>query len=202
MKVTLQSDFPITGDACKAATGKTFIEWHAAMAAQGIAGRRDTIQWLYNEMGRGSFIWWATTVWVEYESVNGIVKKDGLAEGYTICVTKTIAASIDEIYSAWTQAGELPWLGSKGAQEGADYTDDGGNQGKWLRLRPGKDLRLSWKTAGVDTPTTVDIVITDPGKGKSLLTLTHSRIQTRDEADGMRNAWTAAFELLKKQLEA
>ncbi len=95
MIVTLKADFEVNDSACREATGKSLSEWLAALEARGTdGGRRDCIQWLYNEMGRGKDIWWPTTVWVEYERSQGIVNKtDGLAEGYNICVTKVVKAS-------------------------------------------------------------------------------------------------------------
>lgn len=79
--------------------------------------------------------------------------------------------------------------------------DDGGNAGTWARLRPGKDVRIAWTTAGVATPTQVDAAFADKGKGKTGITLTHNRIQTREEADGLREAWGAAFVRLKAAMD-
>lgn len=202
MKVTLKADFEVNDSACREATGKSLSEWLAALEAHGTdSGRRDVIQWLYNEMGRGKDTWWATTVWVEYERSKGIVnKKDGLAEGYNICVTKAVKASAQAVYDAFTQAGKNGWLGCTAAEEGAAYADDGANSGTWVRLRPGKDVRLTWKTNGVDTPTAVDATFTEKD-GKTAIAVMHNRIQTRDEADGLRNAWSDALNRLKAQLE-
>lgn len=205
MKVNLTSDFVVDDATCKANTGKTLAEWFAVLDARGTAaGRRDVIQWLYDQTGRGKDVWWPTTIWVEYERAKGVVnKKDGLGEGYNICVTKTVAGSVDDVYRAFTDAGSAGWLGMAGsASEGGEYADDGGNRGTWTRLRPGKDVRLSWTTAGVPTVTQVDAAFADKGKGKTGITLTHNRIQTREEADGLREAWGAAFDRLKAALEA
>ncbi|MFM9872484.1 MAG: SRPBCC domain-containing protein [Fimbriimonadaceae bacterium] len=193
MKVELKPDFEISDAACKAAMGKTLGEWFAWIDQECAGmGRRDTIQAVYNATGRGADLWWPTTIWVEYEASKGIVKKDGLAEGYTICSTKTIAAPVDAIYA----------LMAGSAKEGDAYSDPDGNSGEWLRLRPGKDVRLNWKTAGVETGTMVDCTFVDKGKGKTLATLTHSKIQSRAEADGLRNAWGGFFTDLKAGLES
>lgn len=203
MIVELKSEFPVTDASCAEATGRTFGEWAEALDAEGYAGkRREAIRWLYDLTGRGADVWWATTIWVEYERRRGVVnKKDGLAEGYNICVTKSVAASPEAVFAAFTREAELGWLGASGASEDGIYADDGGNEGVWLRLRPGKDVRLSWRTAGVETQTQVDAAFADSGKGKTGVTLNHARIQTREEADGLRRAWGQAFERLKAQLE-
>lgn len=165
-------------------------------------GRRETISWLYDQMGRGKDTWWATTVWVEYERSKGIVnKKDGLGEGYNICVTKTISATPDQVYAAWVSDAASSWLGCGGATEGGNYADESGNTGTWTRLRPGKDVRLLWQSAGISNSTNVDAAFVDKGGGKTGITLNHARIQDRPEADGLRLAWGEAFDKLKKQLE-
>lgn len=193
MKVTLSSDLPVTPEACQQATGKTFSEWFADLESQCAGkGRRDSIQWLYDQTGRGKDVWWPTTIWVEYERSKGVVnKKDGLGEGYNICVTKTIKAGAQAVYDA--MAG--------GAMEGQPYADESGNTGTWVRLRSGKDIRLTWMTNGVKTQTTVDAAFTEKD-GKTGITLLHNRIQTREEADGLRAAWGEALSQLKAMLES
>lgn len=80
--------------------------------------------------------------------------------------------------------------------------DDSGNAATWLRLRPSKDVRLNWKTCGVQHPTRVDIAIVADLKGRAGITVTHQRIQTREEADGLRVAWGQALSRLKAAMEA
>ncbi|QYK52203.1 MAG: SRPBCC domain-containing protein [Fimbriimonadaceae bacterium] len=192
MKIELRTDNEVSDASCKASTGKTLTEWFAWIdQEQSGKGRRDAIQALYDATGRGKDVWWPTVIWVEYEKSKGIVKKDGLAEGFNICSTKTIAASVDDCYNAF--------VGS--AKEGDAYSDSGGNQGTWTRLRPGKDARIAWQTAGVETPTQVDVAFADKGKGKTGVTLMHQRIQTPEESDGVRRAWAEYFDSMKTKLE-
>src|SRR5437763_11552116 len=108
MQVTFKPDSPITDAACQNATGKTFKAWFKELDGRGGEKRREAIQWMYGEMGKGKDVWWPTTVWVEYERAKGVVdKKDGRIEGYNICVTKTISASVPEVYAAWTSEAAL-----------------------------------------------------------------------------------------------
>lgn len=97
MVVKNQSDHPVNSAACQEATGKSFEEWFAHLdSVDGIKlGRREGMLTMWKP---GTDNWWATTVYVEYEAHKGIKKKDGLAEGYTICVTKTINAPVDKVY--------------------------------------------------------------------------------------------------------
>jgi uncharacterized protein YndB with AHSA1/START domain len=203
MKVELRPDSPLTDDSCKEATGKTLSEWIAAIEARPeLKGkRRDTVnEWLYPEMGKS--IWWATTTYVEFERRNGIVQKDGKIEGYNICVTKSIVATVPEVFAAWTQ-GTPSWIGdSASLADDKSFEDANGNKATALRIRENKDLRYRWQTAGSPDETQVEVTIADKGGGKTLITLMHNRIQTREESDGLRRAWGDAFNALKMQLES
>lgn len=209
MLVEYKSDFPVTEAACKKATGKGLKEWFAALDAKPELNqkRRDAVSWMAESIGATSTdIWWATTIWVEYERAHKVVnKKDGRAEGYNICSTKTIAAPVADVFAAWTDAGALAeWFGAGvnlDLTDGGKWNDGDGNSGEYLRIRDNKDLRFTFNHADAEAPTLVDVTIADKGKGKSGLTLMHQRIQNRPEADGLRNAWSQAFERLKQYLE-
>jgi len=85
--------------------------------------------------------------------------------------------------------------------EGGKFSDQAGNSGEFLRVRDGKDLRFTWTHPGAVAATKVEVAIADKGKGKTGITLQHARLQSRDEADGLRAAWTAALDRLKSLLE-
>ncbi|MDX2033617.1 MAG: SRPBCC domain-containing protein, partial [Blastocatellia bacterium] len=64
-----------------------------------------------------------------------------------------------------------------------------------------KDLRLSFENPAFSAPMQVDALFQDKGKGKTGLTVNHTRIQTRAEADGLRAAWAEALDRLKALCE-
>jgi uncharacterized protein YndB with AHSA1/START domain len=148
--------------------------------------------------------WWPTTIYVEYEAHHGVTKKDGLAEGYSICATKTIKAPVARVYETWTDpAGFAEMFGDQGTQvveEGGALSCRGGCKGTFLRVRPNKDLRLTWEHTGCMAPMRLHVQFQDI-KGKCLMNAMTSRIQTRPEADGLRNAWAAALTRLKSVCE-
>ncbi len=199
MKVTNTPDFEVSEASCKAATGKSLTEWFAELdKVDGLKlGRRDSCQHINSQFAH---IWWPPTIYVEYEKHKGIVKKDGLQEGYSICVTKTISAPVEKTYSVWTDPAKFAEMfGDNGKQkvdEGGTLSCDGGCKGTFLRVRPNKDLRFTWEHPGCTAPMTVDVMFQD-AKGKTLMNVMTSRIQTRGEADGLRNAWTDALNRLK-----
>lgn len=205
MNVEFQSDQPLTDAACQKATGKTIAQWLAAIANH--CGeqrkRRDTIQWIYEQNNKD--LWWSTTLWVEFERAQGMLQKDGLIEGYNICVTKTIQAPLPEVYRAFSEANVLShWFGKKvqaKVEVGGDWIDDSQNHGEYLRVRPDKDLRFTWRGLKSPSTTQVDVAFASKGDNKTGITLTHNRIQNRDEADGLRSAWGLAFDRLKTFVE-
>jgi uncharacterized protein YndB with AHSA1/START domain len=206
MQVTNKPDFPVNDDVCKAATGKTFGEWFAFLdSIDGLKlGRRESANRIYSTIG-GTDAWWPTTIYVQYEGRHGVVKKDGLSEGYTICCTKTIGAPVEKTYAAWTDPkGFASFFCDTGKQElveGGAIACSCGCKGSFSRIRENKDLRFTWEHPGATAPMMVDVQFQD-NKGKTLMNVMTSRIQTREEADGLRDAWAGALNKLKALAEA
>jgi uncharacterized protein YndB with AHSA1/START domain len=204
MKVTSMPDHPVDDASCKAATGKSFAEWFAFLdSVDGIKiGRRASMMEMWKP---GTDNWWPTTIYVEYEKHHGVVKKDGLAEGYSICATKTISAPIPKVYQVWTDPnGFKEMFGDNGRQdpkEGGAISCDAGCKGTFTRVRPDKDLRFTWEHPGCTAPMLVDVMFQD-NKGKTLMNVMTARIQTRAESDGLRDAWGEALSRLKALAEA
>ena len=204
MKYKFESDHPVTDAAAKSATGKTLAQWFAEL---------DKLDGL--KLGRGGAgkhllaqkvdPWWITTISVEYEKHHDARKKDGLYEGYFVCSTKTIAAPVAQVYAAWANNESLSqWLGAATKAEvkdGGKYENKDGDQGVFLRVRKDKDLRLSFENPAFSAPTQVDVQFQNRGKGKTGVTLNHTRIQTRAEADGLLAAWAGALDRLKTLCE-
>ncbi len=200
MKIDLTPDCPVTEEACQAATGRTIASWIEALEGQGDSckSRRDAINWLVPQMKKD--FWWATTVWVEMERRKSIVKKDGRGEGYNICSTKTVNAPVSKVFAAFAGPGDLAWFGGK-VEADHSLKSSEGHSGQATRCRQDKDLRYVWQTAGMPDPTEVDVMFAEKA-GKTGITLNHNRIQTREEADGLRRAWGEALSRLKSELEA
>lgn len=203
MKVVNEPDFPITDAACKEATGKTLAEWFAELDGMGglTIGRRECGLHFQNAKVPA---WWTSTLPIEYERHHDVKKKDGMFEGYTICVTKNIAAPVDKVYSIWTNPASFADLYGDNVKadfgEGGSFSCDAGTKAVMTRVRPDKDLRFTWEHPGCTAPMTVDVQFQD-NKGKTLMNVMTSRIQTRGEADGLRNAWGEFLNRLKAKAE-
>ena len=204
MKTTFKSDHPVTNEGAKGATGKTLDQWFAELdKADGLKlGRREINNRLYAQKLDP---WWCATIAVEYEKHHDLRKKDGLFEGYFICSTKTIAAPPADVFKAWSSGTELSkWFGGStkaDVKDGGTFQNKDGDKGTFLRVRENKDLRMTFETGGTSAPSQVDVQFQDKGKGKTGLLVNHSRIQTREEADGLRAAWAQALDQLKARCE-
>lgn len=205
MKLKIETQNPMTDEAIKAATGKTWSEWFDYLDGKDgkNMGRRNMGNHLYAELKLDA--WWAPTVTNEYEVSRGIVEKDGRPKGYGICCTKTISAPVEACYAAWVEAGTLEkWFGTGckvSAEEGGEFSSADGDKATFKRVRPNKDLRFTYERDGITPDTIVDVSFTDNGKGKTGLLVNHDRILKRAEADALREGWGEALTRLKSLLE-
>jgi uncharacterized protein YndB with AHSA1/START domain len=205
MKINVETTQPMTEASVKAATGKSWEEWFAyldAWDAKG-KGRRELGVHLFHELKLGD--WWSPTIGVEYEAARDMVEKDGRRKGYMICVSKTINAPLSEVYAAWSSPDQLDrWFGEgikATFEDGGTFENADGNRGELKRVRKDKDIRIAWNDPKCGEGTIVDVTFTAKGDSKCTMMLAHDRIQTRAEADGLRNAWGAAFDRLKAVVE-
>jgi uncharacterized protein YndB with AHSA1/START domain len=204
MRVEARSEHPMTDIEARARTGKTWHEWYAFLdEALGTgAGRRTTTELLMK--GQQLDAWWAQTIAVEYEAARGLREKDGRLKGYSICVTKTIAAPAEAVFDAFGDEEALGvWLGNGATvsfvEQGKFATADG-NRGTFTKIARPKTLRFAWDDADPRLASTVEVKLAPSGK-KCGLVLNHERIQTRALADGLRSAWGGALDRLKRLLE-
>ena len=205
MKIIVKTTNPFTEESAKATTGRTLAEWYDYLDGWGAKekGRRATGDHLYHDQKLGE--WWGPTITVEYEAARGMREKDGRLRGYNICVTKTINAPVEKVYAAWASAGELDrWFGEGNkaqVSESGSFENADGNRGVYKRVRENKDLRILWEDPCCTAGSVADVSVAPKGE-KTYLLVNHDRIQTRAEADGLREAWGEALDRLKKLLEA
>jgi uncharacterized protein YndB with AHSA1/START domain len=204
MNVEVKSEHPMTDAGATAATGKPFEVWYSVLDASGgtAAGRRAITERLMKEHGLAP--WWAQTLAVEYERARGVHEKDGRPKGYAICVTKTVAAPPEKVFDAFGDPAVMrEWLGAGATaefKEGGAFSTSDGNRGRYTKVARPKTLRFSWEDGDPAGASTVELKLT-PNGAKCGLVLNHERIQSRAHADGLRAAWGASIERLKRLLE-
>lgn len=203
MKIDLRGDRPL--DAIKAETGRSLEEWFALLDAFGGPGKGR------REIGNHLLAtykidpWWIATLNIEYEARHGLREKDGQPKGYMICATKSIKAPAQACFDAFASAGALDgWLGSGHAvdfRDGGELRNADGNLASIRKITPGKAIKLVWQQADAAPGTPVEVKF-QPAGAKTTVMVTHDRLQTRADADGLRRAWGGALDRLKVQLES
>ncbi|HRY43999.1 MAG TPA: SRPBCC domain-containing protein [Thermoanaerobaculia bacterium] len=204
MKVTLRSERVVSDENAKKETGRGFAGWWTLLDAFGgpAKGRREIGNHLVNELKVDP--WWSATLQVEYERHKGLVEKDGKGKGYTICATKSLKAPPERCWELFATGKALDgWFGPENVfdlKPGGSLSNADGNAADVRGVTPGKTIRLVWKDASAPgTPVEVKL---QPAAGKTTVMVTHDRLQTREEADGLRAAWGEALDRLKKLVEA
>src|SRR5882757_5664979 len=95
-----------SGEAVRKATGLSWDEWGEVLDGWGARERShgEIVKWLMTERGVGS--WWAQTVTVEDERARGLrTPGSGRDRLYTVSVSKTVDASVEELFRAVTDPG-------------------------------------------------------------------------------------------------
>jgi uncharacterized protein YndB with AHSA1/START domain len=203
MKIELRSDQPVSDAAAQSATGKSLADWFAQIDDWGGAalGRKEIGQRL---LAAKFDPWWVATLNIEYEAARGLTEKDGRAKGYTICATKSLKATPDACYAAFASADSLDrWLGpghQLDFKDGGSLINADGNRAQIKKLSPGKTIKLIWQQADAAPDTPVEVKFAPAGT-KTTVMITHERLQTRADADGLRRAWGEALDQLKRVLE-
>lgn len=203
MKIELRSDKPL--DAIHSETGRSLDEWFALLDAFGGPGKGR------REIGNHLLAtyridpWWVATLNIEYEAHHGLREKDGKPKGYMVCATKSIKAPAQACFDAFASAQALDgWLGSGHVldfREGGQLRNGDGNLATLRRINPGKTIKLVWQQADAAAGTPVEVKF-EPVGAKTTVMVTHDRLQTRADADGLRRAWGGALDRLKGQLES
>jgi uncharacterized protein YndB with AHSA1/START domain len=198
---------PLSDAEIKERTGKTWDEWFKTLDKFGGVekGRREIGYTLHGKPGVDA--WLSATIVVEYEAARGVLEPDGRPKGYMICPTKTIAAPVDAAYRAWaTDSGWNSWFAKKSKIDlrvGGRYSTGDGDAGEFTKVRENKVIRFTWENPKHTPGTVVEATFKSKGDGndKCIVMVSHDRIQTRAEADDLRDAWTGVLNKLKAVLE-
>ncbi|MCK7594391.1 SRPBCC family protein [Pseudomarimonas salicorniae] len=204
MKITLKAEQAYDEASAQRETGKSLGEWFGVLDAAGgpAKGRRELGQLLL--VTHKLPPWWASTILGLYEAAHGQMERDGRLKGYSICSTKSVKATPAECYAMFETAEQLDrWLGPKhelSLEEGGLLRNGDGNRATFRKINPGKSIRMLWQQPGAGEDTPVEIKFA-PAGAKTTVMVTHERLQTREEADGLRAAWGSALERLKALVE-
>jgi uncharacterized protein YndB with AHSA1/START domain len=172
----------MSDEAVKAATGKDWKGWIAALDKAGAAKlpHRDIAKLMRDKFVLASG-WWCQMVTVGYEQAKGLRDVHQTASGYTAGVSKTMAAPASAVYAAWSDARKRKaWLPDP------------------LTVRtatPAKSLRITWHDG-----TRVDVYLTPKVAGKTQVAVQHERLPDAQAVAAMKAFWKDALGRLADKL--
>lgn len=177
---------PMSDEAIRRGSGRAWDAWFAILDTWGARRRshKEIARWLTDEHQVGG--WWAQAVTVGYEQARGLRRKhERPGQGFEISATKTIAAPVERLYRAVTDAKERRrWLAddrlserTKTAPKVARYDWDGG-------------------------PSRVVAHFDAKDDGRSRIAIVHERLPDPETAEAMKAFWRLQVAALKEMLEA
>jgi uncharacterized protein YndB with AHSA1/START domain len=129
--------------------------------------------------------WWSQMVTVGYEQARGLRKPRQKSDGYSASASRTVAASIDKLFDAWSEV-----------RQRARWLPDAPLEVR--RSTDGKSMGMTWTTGGSN----VEVRFSARGAAKSTVAVEHAKLPDSGAATRQKAYWGSALERLKALLEA
>lgn len=194
----------IGDEAVMDATGKPWAAWFDVLDAAGGADldHKERVAALA-EAGVESG-WWQQQLAVGYEQERGLREPGETADaGYQVGVQRTLPISRAALWALLTaEEGLGLWLGDVGPlaiEPGTTFETTDGTTGAIRTKRDGERLRLTWRPAGRDGETTLQLTLEDAASDeeKTVLRVHHEKLANGEEREEMREHWTRVLEGIK-----
>jgi uncharacterized protein YndB with AHSA1/START domain len=171
-------------EAVRARTGKTWVEWFRLLDAAG--AEQMTHREITARLGRarGVSAWWQQMIAVAYEQERGLRQRHERPDGFSVNVSRTVAAPVADLYRAWQERRlRARWLPDAGfvVRHAAE----------------GRSLRITW----VDGRTRLGVDFYARGERKSQVAVEHQRLADADEVSRMKSYWSKALDALRDLVE-
>jgi hypothetical protein len=173
-----------TGEAAVAeATGRGWGEWLDILDAAGCRGmsHREIVALLDRRYALSP--WWQQSVTVAYERARGLRAVHQKVDGFAIGASRTIAASPDRVYRAWTD----------------DFVRESWLPGQPLLIRSAtrrKSIRGVWRDG-----TRLDVSLWPRGPGRCLVQVQHEQLWSAHDVERFRAFWKARLDVLQALCE-
>lgn len=176
----------MTSDAAmRRRTGKGHDEWFALLDAWGATEHKhpEIARWLSETHGVPG--WWTQNITVNYERARGMRRTHEMGDGFSISVTRTVAADPAAALDAFTAtSGRQRWLPDAP-----------------MRQRPTRaksTARFDWD----EPPSRVVVTVVPKGTDKTLVAVAHEKLPDAAAAARFKIAWREWLGALKAVLEA
>jgi len=178
-------EFPTSEEAVCRATGRSFPEWIALIDEWGGTNHRhpEIARWLVTEHGMPS--WWSQSVTVTYERARGMRALHQMTDGFSVAVTRTVAAGADASLAAFTDpAIRHSWLGDVDVEQ--------------RRTTAAGVARFDWPAP----PSRLVVQVLPKDDGRSTVAIAHERLPDAAAAAREKASWRARLARLKAVVEA
>ncbi len=175
----------ISDEATRKATGRSWGQWlkildkagARKMDHQSIAAH---LEKHHPEVGD----WWCQMVTVGYEQARGMRQKHEKPGGFEISGSKTIAAPVTAVFTAWQDAKtRRRWLAAEAITI--------------RKATANKSMRITW----TDGRTSVNVSFYAKGMGKSQVSVQHGKLPDAKAAARMKTYWAGKLDGLKALVE-
>jgi len=175
----------VADESMRRATGQGHQEWFALLDAWGATDHNHTeiARWLAETHGVPG--WWTQNITVSYERARGLRAPHQMRNGFSISVTRTVAADAPAALAAFTDAAVRErWLPAAP-----------------LRRRPTKAAlaaRFDW----ADPPSRVVVGVVPKGVRRTVVAVSHEQLPDAEAGARLKSAWRGWLGDLKVALEA
>ena len=172
----------VSAAAVKAKTGKEWSAWFSTLDKAG--ARKLTHQEIAAILNTRLGVpgWWSQMITVEYELSRGLRERHQTSDGYSVSVTKTIGASLSQLYAATVDSERRKKWFPRGAFKPSSQTKHKYLNGEW------KGSRLN-------------IGFYAKGEAKAQIAIQVNKLKAKAEVDREREQWKAALAKLQASLE-
>lgn len=192
-------------DPVREATGRGWEEWAAWIADRGGAElRHPALVSLLRDEGGVESTWWQQSIAVGFERRTGRRSVGQTADGgFQIGVRKTIPVDPAE---AWRRLvspqGVRAWLGNGTLplEAKSTYRTRDGAEGEMRVVKPGAQLRLTYRPEGWDSPSTIQVRILPAATGTTV-SFHEERLPAAAERERRKAHFAAALDMLASLLD-
>jgi uncharacterized protein YndB with AHSA1/START domain len=175
----------ISSSAVEAKTGKGWKQWFAILDKAGAK------KWKHSEIAAHLHDecdcppWWSQMVTIGYEQARGLREKHQTTSGFAASVSKTIAAPLAKLFTAWNDAkARSAWF--------KDATK--------IEIRKATTNK-SMRVTGADGSTAVELNFYAKGTDKSSVVVQQRKLKDAKHVEKAKKYWSDALEKLKAHLE-
>lgn len=196
----------IGDEAVLQATGKDWAQWLKLLDNWSATEKphKEIAQYLHE--AHSVDFWWAQSITVRYEQARGMRMLGERPDGtFEVSVSRTIEASDEQLYDAFTDERILPqWFGDYAKldlREGGRYDMSGGDVGQYRKLVRPKRIRMTWENAKAFPNTLIEIRFTPKSPQKTSVTIQHMKLPSGGAREMMKIGWSWALDSLKSYFE-